>query len=246
MNVQWCHHAVFCLSCLLHLCSHDVLRLVASAPERKQAWNSLGIYGGDWQSLSCETQWSAPDHPVEFLTLMSTKFTLPIFSNGFIILLIMFLFTLYCGEFKTLLIPRAVPYLRIIVSSSSLTSHFQAHGRRVTCSELTAFSKSTNEILRNSSAVPRHEKDYSGAFNKLATSGGLAAACPPKARAHDELRWDLTTAKPVSLRHSYPRMLLHGASSSYTLSDLGQHTSLGFGFGICQRGIMSTDPRGLL
>lgn len=57
---------------------HDVLRLVASAPERKQAWNSLGIYGGDWQRMSCETQWSAPDHLVEFLTLMSTKFTLPI------------------------------------------------------------------------------------------------------------------------------------------------------------------------
>lgn len=70
---------VFCIFCLLHVYSHDVLRLVASAPERKQAWNSLGIYGGDWQSLSCETQWSAPDHSAEFLlTLLSTKFILPI------------------------------------------------------------------------------------------------------------------------------------------------------------------------
>lgn len=76
--MQWCHHMIFCFFCLLHLYLHDVLRLVASAPGRKQAWNSLGIYGGDWQSLSCETQWSAPDHP-EFLTLLSTKFTLPIF-----------------------------------------------------------------------------------------------------------------------------------------------------------------------
>jgi hypothetical protein len=76
MNVQWCHRMIFCL---LHLYCHDVLRRVASAPERKQAWNSLGIYGGDWQNLSCETQWSVPDYSVEFLfTLMSTKFTLPI------------------------------------------------------------------------------------------------------------------------------------------------------------------------
>lgn len=77
MNVQWCYHMVFCLFCLVHLYPHDVLRLVASAPERKQTWNRLGIYGGDWQSLSCETQWSAPDHP-EFLTVTSTKFTFPI------------------------------------------------------------------------------------------------------------------------------------------------------------------------
>lgn len=68
-----------CLFCLLHVYSHDVLRLVASAPERKQAWNSLDIYGGDWQSLSCETQWSASDLSAEFLfTLLSTKFIPPI------------------------------------------------------------------------------------------------------------------------------------------------------------------------
>lgn len=89
-----------CLFCLLHVYSHDVLRLVASAPERKQAWNSLDIYGGDWQNLSCETQWSASDLSAEFLlALLSTKFIPPIKKTA-LQFSIMFLFTFSWKEVK--------------------------------------------------------------------------------------------------------------------------------------------------
>ena len=43
-------------------------------------------------------QWPLLGHPVEFLTLRSTKFTLSFLKHSFLILLILFLFTLCWGR----------------------------------------------------------------------------------------------------------------------------------------------------
>lgn len=130
-----------CLFCRLHVYSHDVLRLVASAPERKQAWNSLDIYGGDWQSLSCETQWSA-SLQIFLLSSSSLSWALNLFpplKKTALQFSIMFLFTFSWKEVKNSLIEGLFVSSEWSHRTQNSPLHSYAHSKSIAWSELTHF-----------------------------------------------------------------------------------------------------------